>query len=319
MPAAADYYQKVGRATATTLSAPGYTVGGVSLTVGSTTNWPTDTGVTFAIDTVDSAGVRVSGSYNVFRGTVASGTSITNVAYVGGDANQDYSAGATTRVYILVSSYQMNRLIDGLLIHSDNDGTLKAGAVDVAAVLASAVVTTAKITDAAVTTAKLADGAVTNAKVAVGAAVQQVSTMFSSVATGTTVTVRDDTIPQNTEGIEFMTQAITPLSATNILVIRATVYLASSIGDNNMMAALFQDTTASALAAAGQRSSATANVELQVSLEYTMVAGTASETTFRIRAGGNGAGTTTFNGASGARQYGAIPKSSITITEHKAA
>ena len=37
-----DKYQYVGNpGTATTLSAPGYTAGGTSMTVGSTTNWPT--------------------------------------------------------------------------------------------------------------------------------------------------------------------------------------------------------------------------------------------------------------------------------------
>lgn len=120
---ASDYFQKVGRATATTLSAPGYTVGDTSITVGSTTNWPTSTGVTFAIDTVDSAGVRIDGTYNVFRGTVATGTSITNVTYVGGDTNRNYAAGATTRVYILISSYRDNRMVDGLVVEHNQDGT----------------------------------------------------------------------------------------------------------------------------------------------------------------------------------------------------
>jgi hypothetical protein len=45
--------------------------------------------------------------------------------------------------------------MDGLLVSLDQDGTLKSGAVDVAAVLASNVVTTAKINDAAVTAAKV--------------------------------------------------------------------------------------------------------------------------------------------------------------------
>ena len=43
--------------------------------------------------------------------------------------------------------------------------------------------------------------------------------------------------------------------------------------------------------------------------------GTTSATTFKIRAGGNGAGTWTFNGQSGARRYGGVEASSITITE----
>lgn len=121
-----DMFMKVGRSTATTLSAPGYTVGDTSINVGSTTNWPTTTGITFAIDTIGSDGLRVAGTYNTFRGTVNSATQITNVVYVGGDANQNYSAGTTTRVYILAQSDWANRLVDGLLVSHDQDGTLKA-------------------------------------------------------------------------------------------------------------------------------------------------------------------------------------------------
>lgn len=160
-----DYFQKVSRSTATTLSAPGYTIGNTTINVGSTANWGDSTGVTFAIDEVDSDGVRVSGTYNVFRGVVSSATQISDLTYVGGDPNRDYTAGATTRVYILVSAYRDNRLVDGLLVSHDQDGTLKAGAVDNAAVLATDVVETAKIKDLNVTTAKIADEAVTGAKI----------------------------------------------------------------------------------------------------------------------------------------------------------
>lgn len=121
---ATDYFMKVGRSTATTLSAPGYTTGDTSINVSSTTNWPTTTGVMFAIDTIGSDGLRVSGTYNTFRGTVNSATQITNVTYVGGDANQNYSAGSTTRVYILAQSDWANRAVDGLLAAGLNqDGT----------------------------------------------------------------------------------------------------------------------------------------------------------------------------------------------------
>jgi hypothetical protein len=134
-----DYWQKVAMGSATTMSSPGYTIGNTTINVSSTTNWPTATGVTFGVDTVDSSGLRVDGSYNVFRGTVDSATQLANVTYVGGDANQNYSAGSTTRVYILASSYQMNRLIDGLLIEHDQDGTHGA-------ITASTVVTTGDVT-----------------------------------------------------------------------------------------------------------------------------------------------------------------------------
>lgn len=118
-----DKFMYVGKSTATTLSSPGYTVGNTSINVASTTNWPTASGVMFAIDETDADGARVSGTYNVFRGTVASGTQIDNLVYVGGDTNRNYSAGATTRVYILVSADRDNRLIDGILLEHNKDGT----------------------------------------------------------------------------------------------------------------------------------------------------------------------------------------------------
>lgn len=165
MPAAAtDLLQEVGINTATTLDAPGYTIGDTSITVLSTANMPTATGITVAIDEVDANGDQVANSYNEYVGTVASATSITNFSHQNG-TNRNYTAGATTRVYLPVSAERENRIVEWGLTHADQDGTLKAGAVDVAAVLASNVVTTAKILDSNVTTAKIADDNVTAAKI----------------------------------------------------------------------------------------------------------------------------------------------------------
>lgn len=157
MASANDMFQKVGRATATTLSAPGYTTGDSSVNIGSTTNWPTDTGVTFAIDVVDAAGERIAGTYNVFRGRVAGASQVDQVVYEGGDAHRSYPSGATTRVYILVSSYRDNRMVDGLMISHNQDGTIKGPSVATALTgqtLPADTVTTPAITDASVTPAK---------------------------------------------------------------------------------------------------------------------------------------------------------------------
>lgn len=119
-----DKFMYVGNpGTATTLSAPGFTSGGTSMTVGSTTNWPTLTGVTFAVDEVTLVGteyVRTAGTYNVYRGTVAGATSITNVVWQKGDGDRDYSAGANTRVYIIISSEWAEQLVSGLLTDHEN-------------------------------------------------------------------------------------------------------------------------------------------------------------------------------------------------------
>lgn len=90
----------------------------MSITVDTTTNWPTASLVIFAIDTteiVNGLETRVDGSYNVFRGIVTSATTIGSLTKLYGTA-QDYASGATTRVYIIVSSYWNNYLVDGLLV-----------------------------------------------------------------------------------------------------------------------------------------------------------------------------------------------------------
>lgn len=144
--------------------------------------------------------------------------------------------------------------------------------------------------------------------------VQVVSTETGAVSTGTTLMPIDDTLPQITEGDEFMTLAITPTSATNKLKIDIVCHLAND-NTNGVVAALFQDATASALAV-GFQGMQLNNQALAVVFTYTMIAGTTSETTFRIRGGSSGGGgTTTFNGQSEARLFGGVLASSIIITE----
>lgn len=153
-----DYFQHVGEpGTATTLSAPGYTEGATTINVGSTTNFADDTGVIFAIDETETDDngdeVRVQGTYNVYEGTVASGTGINNVSWLRGDGDRNYSAGASTRVYVTTSSAWADRLVDGMLVSHNQDGTLGANVVDTQAIDDDAI-TTAKIDDEAVTAEK---------------------------------------------------------------------------------------------------------------------------------------------------------------------
>lgn len=149
---------------------------------------------------------------------------------------------------------------------------------------------------------------------AAGAIVQVVNTETGAVATGTTVIPFDDTIPQITEGTEFMTLAITPHSTTNKLRIDVKFW-GTVTGSTWMIAALFQDTTANALAAVANFTT-TSTAGSVIALTHTMTAGTTSATTFRVRVGPNAAATVTFNGQSGGRIFGGVAASSITITEY---
>lgn len=160
---------------------------------------------------------------------------------------------------------------------------------------------------------KFPDGT-TQATAATSKVVQVVNTMNSAVSTTTTAMPYDDTIPQNTEGAELMTVTITPTNTNNKLRIDVTVFCASSFGD--MVVALFQDSTANALAAGGHDIVNRANAMCQISFTHYMTAGTTSATTFKVRGGQSNAGSTfTFNGDNGARLFGGVIASSITVTE----
>lgn len=146
-----------------------------------------------------------------------------------------------------------------------------------------------------------------------GVVLQVVNTMNGAVATGTTTIPQDNTIPQITEGTEFMTLAITPTSATSKLRIDVVVNGAASSG-NSWATGLFQDSTANALAATNYNVAAN-NVVSYSGFTHFMTAGTTSSTTFRVRCGTVTAGTFTFNGQSAGRIFGGVIASSITITE----
>jgi hypothetical protein len=144
-----------------------------------------------------------------------------------------------------------------------------------------------------------------------GIVVQQVRTQTGTYATGTTVIPNDTTIPQNTEGNQYMSLAITPTSSSNILVIEITANLSASVLAGLTMA-LFQDSTANALAAQVVTIGA-AGWSNTIALKYYMTAGTTSSTTFKMRAGINTAGSTYFNVQSG--MFGGITMSNMIITE----
>lgn len=121
-----DKLQKVGIGTATTLSAPGKAAAATSITVGSTANFPTTTGITFAIRVVDGNGELVAGTYTEWVGTVTSGTTLAMNAVPVYGSDQVYTAGSTTQVYMPLSSYSYNKMIDGLLAeHEQLDGKHK--------------------------------------------------------------------------------------------------------------------------------------------------------------------------------------------------
>jgi len=148
-----------------------------------------------------------------------------------------------------------------------------------------------------------------------GLVAQVVQTATGATSTAATGIPRDDTIPQNTEGVEVITRSITPTNASSTLVIDVAV-TASSNGTGDIIAALFQDSTANALAVTSQYATTAEGVHSLV-LKYIMAAGTTSSTTFKLRVGPVSASGNTIriNGASGGRYYGGVCVTSLTVTE----
>jgi len=183
--------------------------------------------------------------------------------------------------------------------------TITGASVSTATVAATTSVTTDLIQ---YDTAKNEAGGFTKQQV-----VQIVNVTNSAVATGTTVMPSDDSIPQNDEGYQYMSLAISPKSASNKLKIEV-VWFGADAASNTHTLALFQDSTANALAAV--ELNATADWRTVDNFSHYMTAGTVSETTFKVRVGSAASTTTTFNGVSSGRKYGGVAASSITITEY---
>jgi hypothetical protein len=144
-----------------------------------------------------------------------------------------------------------------------------------------------------------------------GQTIQVQQNATGALATGSTATPSADTIPQNNEGDEYLSQAITPTSAANILRVEMIGRLTSASGVI-VTGAVFRDSGADAIAAAqfftpGSQS----NSHI---ITFSVLAGATSSTTFKYRAGGT-SGTVTFNGTASARLLGGVNNSYMTVTE----
>lgn len=208
MSALTDKLLKVGVAgTLTQMTSPGKALGASGFNIGSASNYPTDTAFIVAVRVVDNDGVEEAGTYTEWIATI-SGTALTiNPTPVYGD-DQVYAAGSTTQVFIPVSAYGYNRLIDALLeehkqsgAHGDvtadslatdtiSEATAAAGVtIDGLLIKDSKLaendsVVTSNITDLAVTTGKLADEAITSRKSA--------PTIISEQATGDVTSISSE-------------------------------------------------------------------------------------------------------------------------------
>lgn len=135
----------------------------------------------------------------------------------------------------------------------------------------------------------------------------------SAFSSTTTAIPLDDTIPQNTEGVELLTVTITPKDAANILILEGIVMVAMTGSAGTPIMAFFKDSDAGSLAG-GYTSITSSNETGVVALRVRITAGGVSAITFKMRMGPS-AGTLNINGTAGARILGGVAKSTFRVTE----
>lgn len=124
----------------------------------------------------------------------------------------------------------------------------------------------------------------------------------------------DDTIPQNTEGDEVMTVAITPTNASSTLLIDVHANIGAGGAGDEVACAVFVDTTADAIAAA-QTFGQNTGTMMALDFNHTLSAGSTTARTYKVRCGGAAAADSFLNGTTASRMFGGVAISSITVTE----
>ena len=147
-----------------------------------------------------------------------------------------------------------------------------------------------------------------------GETVQTRRAPLSATSNPTTVMPGDDSIPQNNEGDEILTVSLTPKSAVNLLQIEGHVFASIVSQTGTIVAALFRDSMANALAATGVTALA-ADYVSNLFLSCSAIAGAASSTTFTLRCGPNASDRSVRINGSGGRWFGGVASTSMTVRE----
>lgn len=146
-----------------------------------------------------------------------------------------------------------------------------------------------------------------------GGTVQIVRSEDTTATSTTAVIPSDNTIPQNTEGTEYLTVSITPTASDSELKVEFTVFVqaTSTIAAS---AALFRDSTADADYAILTGTSTNERGILTGSYVYT--SGSTSSTTFKLRIGPWAAGTVYINRTPGGTVFGSASIGYLQVTEY---
>lgn len=251
-------------------------------------------------------GLQAVDATNIVNNTITSTQVATN-----GLATANYADASVTATKLAAGSVGTSNLQSGFLLYGTN---IAAGTVTGANIAGATIAPTNLATAPTALYIPRVNGATTGFEWAAPGLVQLVSTSRTDVVTCNNALELDDTIPQNTEGDQVFTLTITPKSATSKLSITF-MGIGGANGNANINSALFQDSTANALAASTAYNAVSGN-PINIGLRHVMTSGTTSATTFSIRIGTAAAETAYLNAnGSGTRMFGGVAASSFTIEE----
>lgn len=125
----------------------------------------------------------------------------------------------------------------------------------------------------------------------------------------------DNTIPQNTEGTEILTRAITPKNASSTIRVTARMSITAPAGSGGtFIAALFKDTGADAIAADRVYCGA-GGIAQHIVVSYEESAGSTAARTYKLRGGPSSAITMYYNGNDSSRLLGGVSIVSLNVQE----
>jgi len=153
---------------------------------------------------------------------------------------------------------------------------------------------------------------VTATRTTLGGILQIVSTEQTADFSTTATIPFDATIPQSTEGTEYITQAITPISASSVLEIDVQLMVGGNAG-GMIISPLFKDSDANAIFTGSSPTSGSTFFPL--SYKYRVASGSTTARTYKVRIGSNGITVYVNRTSAAADIFGASVLSRITITE----
>ena len=142
--------------------------------------------------------------------------------------------------------------------------------------------------------------------------VQRVVVTSTAIDSTAALIPSDNTISQNTEGKLVFSQAFTPRSASSTILVEAMLQLSHGATGVNLVAAIFVDSGANAVAVGCVGGLGTCITPCLVS--YSVSSGSTTSRTYTVRYGGD-SGTTFLNRFSSSPAYNSTLTTILTITE----